>query len=126
MAHPEASVISLAPLSPPLPGELDTLALCILLLEEPLSFTLLEVLPTALFALGHLPGALSAPAHRLHRLAPQLLPDREATVIVYGSGRGCTALREARETLAALGYTRVLSYPGGKRAWAAEALPFIR
>jgi rhodanese-related sulfurtransferase len=110
----------------PLVSELDTLALCALLLEEPLSFTLLEVLPAALFAMGHLPGALSAPAHRLRWLAPQLLPDRSAPVILYGSSTRCTALRDARETLAELGYTRVVTYPGGKRAWAAEALPFIR
>jgi rhodanese-related sulfurtransferase len=106
--------------------ELDTRELCTLLLEQPLTFTLLEVLPAPLYALGHLPCALSGPSHRLRWLAPQLLPDRSAPVILYGSGAKCTALREARETLAELGYTQVHSYAGGKQAWAAEALPFLR
>ena len=113
------------PLSPLAP-ELDTLELCTLLLEQPVPFTLLDVLPVALFVMGHLPCALSAPAHHLRWLAPQRVSDRSAPVVLYGSGARCTALRDARDTLAALGYTHVASYPGGRRAWAAEALPFVR
>jgi rhodanese-related sulfurtransferase len=51
---------------------------------EPL--TLVETLPQAAFAKGHLPGAVCLPPDRVAELTPKLLPDKSAEVVVYCAG----------------------------------------
>jgi rhodanese-related sulfurtransferase len=46
-------------------------------------FTLVETLPEFLFRQGHLPGAVNLPPDRVRELAPRLLPDKGAAVVVY-------------------------------------------
>lgn len=47
---------------------------------------LVETLPTQYYRHTHLPGALSLPHDQVRELADQLLPDREAPVVVYCAG----------------------------------------
>jgi rhodanese-related sulfurtransferase len=47
------------------------------------AFTLVETLPEAAFQHQHLPGAINLPPDRVKELAPQLLPDKGAEIIVY-------------------------------------------
>ena len=46
-------------------------------------FTLVETLPAAAYHHAHLPGAINLPPDRVSELAPQLLPDKSAEIIVY-------------------------------------------
>ena len=46
-------------------------------------FVLVEVLSPEGYAKGHLPGAINLPWNRVAELAPQLLPDRRAEIVVY-------------------------------------------
>lgn len=46
-------------------------------------FTLVETLPATSYHHAHLPGALSLPPDRVAELAPQLLPDKSAEIVVY-------------------------------------------
>jgi len=46
-------------------------------------FALVETLPEAAFQKAHLPGAVNLPPDRLRELAPRLLPDKGAQIIVY-------------------------------------------
>jgi len=46
-------------------------------------FVLLETLSEASYAKGHLPGAINLPPDRIAELAPSLLPDRNAAIVVY-------------------------------------------
>ena len=46
-------------------------------------FVLLETLPEATFHHAHLPGALNLPPDRIAELAPQILPDKNAEIVVY-------------------------------------------
>jgi len=49
-------------------------------------FILVETLAPATFASGHLPGAINMPPDRVAELAPSLLPDKNAEIVVYCGG----------------------------------------
>jgi rhodanese-related sulfurtransferase len=48
-------------------------------------FYLVETLEESKFAEAHLPGALNLPPDKLQELAPAILPDTAAEVVVYCS-----------------------------------------
>jgi rhodanese-related sulfurtransferase len=92
-------------------------------LEE---LTLVEALPRAAYRRRHLPGALNLPRTRAEALAPVLLPDLDAEIVVYCGSRICRSSDRVAERLAALGYTRVRVFRGGKREWLRAGLPVER
>jgi rhodanese-related sulfurtransferase len=47
------------------------------------NFVLVETLPETAFHHAHLPGAIVLPPDRLKELAPELLPDKNAEIVVY-------------------------------------------
>jgi rhodanese-related sulfurtransferase len=49
------------------------------------NFLLVETLPAEKFNQAHLPGALNIPPEQLKQLAPQLLPEKDAEIVVYCS-----------------------------------------
>jgi len=49
------------------------------------SFTLVETLAEVAYRHEHLPGAINLPPDRVRELAPGLLPDKRAEIIVYCS-----------------------------------------
>ena len=46
-------------------------------------FRLVETLPPTAYQHAHLPGAINLPPDRVTELAPQLLPDKRAEIVVY-------------------------------------------
>jgi len=46
-------------------------------------FTLVEALAPEKFAHAHLPGAINVPVDRVRELAPSMLPDKNAEIVVY-------------------------------------------
>jgi rhodanese-related sulfurtransferase len=48
-------------------------------------FILIETLPEVAYHHEHLPGAINLPPDRVRELAPKLLPDKGAEIIVYCS-----------------------------------------
>jgi rhodanese-related sulfurtransferase len=48
-------------------------------------FALVETLPEVAYHHAHLPGAINLPPDRVRELAPRLLPDKSAEVVVYCS-----------------------------------------
>jgi len=46
-------------------------------------FSLIETLPVTAYEHAHLPGAINLPPDRVRELAPTLLPDKEAEIVVY-------------------------------------------
>jgi len=46
-------------------------------------FRLVETLPPAAYEHAHLPGAINLPHDRVSELAPKLLPDKSAEIVVY-------------------------------------------
>ncbi len=46
-------------------------------------FFLVETLPAEAYHHAHLPGAINLPPDKVRDLAPQLLPDKSAEIVVY-------------------------------------------
>jgi rhodanese-related sulfurtransferase len=51
-------------------------------------FTLVETLPEKSINNGHLPGALHLPLDQVAALAPEVLPDKNAEIVVYCASAG--------------------------------------
>jgi rhodanese-related sulfurtransferase len=85
--------------------------------------TLIEALPEPSFRKAHLPGAINLPAERVSDLAPQLLPDLDAEIVVYCANLACPSSGVVARALASLGYRRVREYAGGKQDWISAGLP---
>ena len=47
------------------------------------NFLLVETLPSTAYDHNHLPGAINLPPDKVKELAPQLLPDKDAEIVVY-------------------------------------------
>lgn len=86
---------------------------------------LLEALGAAYFADAHLPGAVNMPPDQVDVLAPALIPDQDAPVVVYCSGT-CQNSEIAAQRLEELGYSDVRVYLGGKEDWVEHGLPVLR
>ena len=87
--------------------------------------TLVEALGAAFFSDAHLPGAINIPPDQVDRLAPTLLPDINAPIVVYCSGT-CENSEIAARRLEELGYASVRVYLGGKEDWVEHGLPVER
>lgn len=87
------------------------------LFNEDADFELVEVLPEDSFEEWHIAGAINIPGDRLRDRAPELIPDKDKTVVVYCSSPACTASDRAAELLTEMGYTDVRDYRGGKEHW---------
>lgn len=83
----------------------------------------LEALPPALFAEGHLPGARNLPLDNVEEFAPQLVADFDQAIVTYCANDACENSGIAADRLRALGYRRVRTYPGGKQDWNEAGLP---
>lgn len=88
---------------------------------EPL--TLVEALGPMYFEQAHLPGAINIPHEQVDELAPTLLPDKDATIVVYCASGPCRNSSIATKRLLELGYTNALDYHEGKAEWIAAGLP---
>ena len=85
--------------------------------------TVVEALPEKYYRTAHLPGAKHMPHDETAALAPGILPDRAAGIVVYCASATCTNSHIAAETLAGLGYTDVRVYVDGKQDWIDAGLP---
>ncbi|MEP7084493.1 MAG: rhodanese-like domain-containing protein [Betaproteobacteria bacterium] len=88
--------------------------------------TLVEALPEKYYRDGHLPGALHLPHTQVRELAPALLPDKAASVVVYCASASCQNSHIAAGVLGQLGYTDVAVYSGGKQDWTEAGLELQR
>ncbi len=72
------------------------------------------------FARGHIPGSI-------HADGPQGLKgiDPNADVVVYCTGKPCSASGIAYRQMIAAGYRNVHHYPGGLAEWTACGLPIV-
>jgi rhodanese-related sulfurtransferase len=86
---------------------------------------LVEALGAAFYHDAHLPGAINIPPGRVDGLAPALLPDQGAEIVVYCSSSGTGSHAVARR-LEELGYATVAIYEGGKEDWVEHGLPLER
>jgi len=85
--------------------------------------TFVEALPGSSYRKSHLPGAINIPHHRIDDLAPSLLPDKRAEIVVYCSNLACQNSEIAARRLTELGYQHVYDFAEGKQDWLAAELP---
>src|SRR2546423_10473890 len=86
-------------------------------------FQLVEALPQEKFRQQHLPGAVNLPPQQAPELAPQVLGDKNADIVVYCASSTCTASEDVARELVNQGYRRVRRYVEGKQDWAEAGLP---
>jgi rhodanese-related sulfurtransferase len=84
---------------------------------------LAEALPETYYLDKHLPGAINIPHDRVDALAPALLPDKSAQIVLYCANGPCRNSGMAAHRLVELGYTNVLDYHEGKQDWIEAGLP---
>lgn len=83
----------------------------------------LEALPPLYYENAHLPGALNMPHDQVDVLAPQLVADKTADIIVYCSNGPCPNSAIASKRLVELGYSDVFEYELGKEDWIEAGMP---
>ena len=88
--------------------------------------TLVDATPSRAYRRRHLPGAVNLPPDRVPALAPVLLPDLDAEIVVYCGSWLCRSSDRAAAELRALGYVNVRVYRGGRADWWRAGLPLRR
>jgi rhodanese-related sulfurtransferase len=83
--------------------------------------TIVDLRDDSAWASGHLPGATHVERDALETRLDEVLPDKEAPVVLYCGGGGRAG--RAADLLHEMGYTNVRSMAGGWRAWQAAGLP---
>ena len=76
------------------------------------------------FAEGHLPGAVNVELDRLPDLAPGLLPDKNAHLLVYCRSGNRSGF--AVSILDQMGYSRLVNMTGGIVQWSQKGYPVTR
>ena len=84
---------------------------------------LVEALPAKYYEDAHLPGAINVPHKEVDELAPTMLADKSAQIVVYCSNRACQNSPQAARRLDELGYENVYDYEEGKQDWIEAGLP---
>ena len=78
---------------------------------------LVEAQPQAEFDKAHLPDALRIEKADVDTLAPKLLTEKDARIVVYGADLESQTSRPVVGRLIELGYTNVFDYREGKSDW---------
>jgi len=89
--------------------------------EEPV--TIIETLPKKYFDNEHLPGALNIPHDEIRARAPDMLPDKDAFIVLYCASTDCQNSNIATEALQQMGYTNAFEYVEGKQHWLEANFP---
>ena len=92
-------------------------------MQEPM--TIVEALPPMYFEANHLPGALNIPHDEIRDKAVDLLPDKDAFIVVYCSNTACQNSSIATNTLQQMGYTNTYEYVEGKQHWLEANYPVV-
>ena len=85
-------------------------------------FVLVDALSQQHYERSHLPGAVNLPYEFVDD-AEQVLPDKNAEIVVYCMNVNCAASGEEVRELEALGYKNVRHYAEGKQDWLEAGLP---
>jgi rhodanese-related sulfurtransferase len=90
---------------------------------NPDAVTIVEALPPEYYDAGHLPGAINLPHTEVRDRAHELLPDKDAQIVVYCANLPCPNSEVAVKVLTKLGYTNVREYAEGKDDWREAGYP---
>jgi rhodanese-related sulfurtransferase len=96
------------------------------ILENGGGVTIVEALAERYWKDGHLPGAIQLDYPEVRDRAGEVLPDKDAKIVVYCANEACQNSVKAAGELEALGYTNVYEYAGGKQDWVEAGLELER
>ena len=82
-----------------------------------------EALPAPYYEDARIPGARNLPHDSDEAAIAAILPDRDATVVVYCSNLACPNSTILSRRLVQLGFSDVREYERGKEDWIAAGLP---
>lgn len=82
-----------------------------------------EALPPQYYDEGHIPGAIRINKDEVDQLAPTLLPDRDAQIVIYCASPTCQNSTIVARKLSFMGYTNIHEYADGKSDWTDAGLP---
>ena len=84
---------------------------------------IVDVLPASSYRKQHIKGAVNIQVTEIAELAPRVLPDKTAEIVVYCGSYDCAASVQAAKALKELGYTNVHDFKGGLKFWTRLDLP---
>ena len=87
------------------------------MMQEQSDYLIVDVRRPDEFAEGHIAGAVNVPNETIEDEAPEALPDKEQTLLIYC--RSGNRSKEASQKLADMGYTKVYEF-GGINTWEGE------
>jgi rhodanese-related sulfurtransferase len=85
--------------------------------------TVVDALGGDYYAQQHLPGAVELVEADVDARAAMVLPDKDASIVVYCSNPACPNSGQVAGRLTALGYRNVRKYREGIEDWTAAGLP---
>jgi len=85
-------------------------------------FHLVETLLPREYAEWHLPGAINIHFNKIGKEARDRF-GQDDEIVVYCHDEECNASPIAAKKLEGLGYTHVIEFPGGKKAWKKAGYP---
>ena len=80
-------------------------------------FILIDVLSKSSFDVWHIPSSISLPRNEIEEKAAEVLPDKNAEIVVYCASTDCMASPQAARKLDEMGYTNVTDYEAGVAGW---------
>ncbi|MEC4677438.1 MAG: rhodanese-like domain-containing protein [Nitrospirota bacterium] len=92
-------------------------------LDQKKNMIIVEALPKKYFDTEHLPGALNIPHDEIGQKASEILPEKDAFIVVYCASTGCENSKIATDTLRKMGYTNAFEYVEGKEHWLEKEFP---
>lgn len=78
---------------------------------------IIEALPQQYFDAEHIPGAINIPHDKIKKMAAEVLPDKDAFIVVYCASTECQNSNIATQTLHQMGYSNAFEYIEGKQHW---------
>jgi rhodanese-related sulfurtransferase len=86
---------------------------------------ILDARPKEDFTEGHITGAISLPYYDMGSYLDQTLPffSTSQLIMIYCSEASCADAELLARKISALGYTRLLVFKGGFKAWTVAGLP---
>ncbi len=90
-------------------------------LDDGHRFILIDIREESEWSSGHLPGAIHLGKGIIERDIERLIPDKEASIVLYCGGGFRSVL--TAESLQKMGYAHVLSMDGGWREWVERGYP---
>ncbi len=81
------------------------------------SMIIIEALPPKYFDTEHLPGAINIPHDEIKTQASNMLPNKDAFIVVYCASTECKNSKIAADALLHMGYTNTYEYVEGKQHW---------